>query len=507
MQKESLKSQVAKSYFWNFLMLFIIKLGGLLFVIIAARILLPAQYGIYSLAIATAFVVFSLAVPGSTQALSKYLAESISKKDNKSSLYFKYLFRINLILGIASALLVLILAFPLAFFIFSKPEILIPLFICALYIFLLAIQNFYESAFYAIKKVNYLTVKEIFAQAIKIGLILLWVMVFSSQYRIYIILFSLIFSSIFSSIFLSISLRKEAKFIYSDSKKSIDKVKVLSFIKGLVGSNISSIGFYYAHTIILGIFLSSLYIGYYSAAISIMGGLYGFMVAGNILLPVFAQIRKQSIPDAFNSVFKYLSLISIPFIFGSFILGKYLIVAVYGYDYLQASVPLIFLSFLVFEYPISDAIKSLFYAEEMPKKVMNISIISTILNIILIFTFILLLLSYSSQFWAMVGVAIATLISRLFILTLLWIEAKKDFGIYFKTKNLLLPIISGAVMAIILYVLNNYMISDMNLLVGILEVIFGGAIYFGLMFLLKGITKEDFSLIKKLYSSIKSGNF
>ena len=51
-------------------------------------------------------------------------------------------------------------------------------------------------------------------------------------------------------------------------------------------------------------------------------------------------------------------------------------------------------------------------------------------------------------------------------------------------------------MALFLLVFNNYV--DMNLWYGLIEIIIGGTIYFGVLFLTKGATKEDWKLVKSL---------
>ena len=93
----------------------------------------------------------------------------------------------------------------------------------------------------------------------------------------------------------------------------------------------------------------------------------------------------------------------------------------------------------------------------------------------------------------MAGAAIATVISRYLYLISLSIFAKKKLSIEFKLSYLTKPLLASLVMFFILFIFNNY-IEDMNIILGIFEVILGIIIYFTVMFLIKGVTKEEFLL-------------
>ena len=69
----------------------------------------------------------------------------------------------------------------------------------------------------------------------------------------------------------------------------------------------------------LGWFLPSEFVGFYSAAFTLIGSIYSFMLISEVLLPVFTQMNKNNLPNSFNRVLKYIFLISIPIVFGSFI--------------------------------------------------------------------------------------------------------------------------------------------------------------------------------------------
>ncbi len=494
-----LTNQVVKNYFWNFFMMFLGRFGGMIFIIIAARLLLPEEYGIYALATAVALFLISITNKGSNQTLSKYLSEDLGRNDKKlAAAHFKFLFRVKLLISFSSAIILFALAYPLTFLVFRKPGLLIPLFISAIYLICLSFQNFYEYAFYALKKVKYLTAKEAIFQLSKIVLIIVFLTLFAKKYSTSLIIFALILSSSIAILFLSFNLKREAKFIFQKPDKNIEKKGIIKFMSSVIFSNLSTIVFSYIDIITIGIFLAAEYSGYYSVSFAIIGGLYSFISMACILLPIFTQIKKENLSRAFNEVFKYLSMLSVPIIFGVAVLGGYVLRLAYGSEYLQATPALIILSLLVFEFPVTDALISLFYAGGFPKKVIRASVIATFLNIFLNVVLVLTFLTFSTEIWAMAGVSIATVISRLFILVTLSIEARKTLNIHYNLKLLLKPLFASLVMASLILLINFY-VKDMTLLLGIFEIILGALVYFLVMILLKGITKEDFQLLKLLH--------
>jgi hypothetical protein len=98
---------------------------------------------------------------------------------------------------------------------------------------------------------------------------------------------------------------------------------------------------------------------------------------------------------------------------------------------------------------------------------------------------------------AMIGAAIATLISRFFYLFSLGKMSKKRFGIEFKSKYWMKPLISSIIMFGVIFIF-NLNVTDMTISLGIMEILMGGLIYFISMLILKGIEKEDFLMIKGL---------
>lgn len=471
------------------------KIGGLIFIILIARFLLPEKFGIYNLVIAITMIILTFTNFGTNQTLLKYVSESLGKGDSKkATAYYRFILKIKVLFAIISFFLLLFLAYPLSFFIFRKPDLFIPLLVASFYLLVLFFQTFYEALFYVFGNVKFLTIKEAILQFSKIFFVMVFFLFLGKTVSLTI--FSLILSYLIVLLILVYYLKKNNGFIFEKTDKVVDKKQVVKFVKYVIFSSISLTIFSAVDTVVLGAFVTLNYLGYYSAAILIIFGFVTMLSFSNLLLPIFTNMKDKDLSSAFNRVLRYLSIISIPIIFGVFVLGSYLLRVVYGYGYLEATLPLIVLSLLIFETPITGNLKALLFAKEKQKAVAKIVFFAVILNIVLNLAFIIYLLRIS-EVLAITGAAAATVISRAFILFSLIILSRKKLNLSLNFKPVVKPLFSAAIMGIVIFFINKS-IGDMNVLYGILEIFVGVLVYFGLMFLMRGISKKDFYLIKEI---------
>ena len=94
------------------------------------------------------------------------------------------------------------------------------------------------------------------------------------------------------------------------------------------------------------------------------------------------------------------------------------------------------------------------------------------------------------------AVALSTSLSRILLLGILIFQVNKQFNFKVKGIGLRAPIFSTLIMSVSLFLFNHFI--NMNIWMGILEIIIGVGIYFTVLILMKGLTKEDFKLIKSL---------
>jgi len=122
-------------------------------------------------------------------------------------------------------------------------------------------------------------------------------------------------------------------------------------------------------------------------------------------------------------------------------------------------------------------------------------ITALLINIFLNYVVIKYLINFSQEY-AIVGAAIATTFSNLFYLLVLATTSKKLFNTKIDLKVIFKSLFAGIIMVIGLILFSTTF--DINIYLGILEILFGALIYFSVLFLIKGITKEDAEIFKGL---------
>jgi O-antigen/teichoic acid export membrane protein len=105
------------------------------------------------------------------------------------------------------------------------------------------------------------------------------------------------------------------------------------------------------------------------------------------------------------------------------------------------------------------------------------------LNILVIYLF------KGKPLFIIAGVGLATSLSRLILLGLLIFYAKKEFNFKVKGIGLRAPIFSTLIMSAFLLVFNH--LVDMNIFLGVVEIVLGAGIYLIVLIVLNGLTKEE----------------
>lgn len=496
-KKESIKEGLIKNSFWSFIAGFINRLGTLIFTIIVARILMPENYGLYSIVFSVAMVFYTFTDLGVNNAFVRYISFAISRNKKKISSYYRYLLKIKFFLAITTSLCLFILSYPLAIYVFRNSSLFLPLVAASFYIFALSFEGFYSQIFYSTNNAGYLTFREFLSQTCRIILMVFVLYFVASSYQIIGLFISLTLSSALLILFSLAYLKKLLPTIREKSDYNIDKKAVRRFIGFLTIASISSVFLSYIDSILLGLFVSPEFVGYYRAAFSLVLGIIGLTSFPNLVfLSTFTKMNSKKQEQLFSKAFKYLAVFSIPSTFALVILGKYFIRLFYGYAYLPSALPLIFLSFLILPAVCVYLCLSLFSANEKPQVFAKLILTTSILNVFLNLIFIKLFLTIS-PLWAVAGASIATLLSWVFYFVASFYYLKKEVGIRPPIKHILRPLVSSLIMSLfLLYYLSLF--TDITILSGIGAVFLGMIIYLVSMYFLKGLTSEDLSLIKRL---------
>ncbi|MCX8159233.1 MAG: flippase [Candidatus Pacearchaeota archaeon] len=499
MLSEDEKRSFVKNSAWQFLSSIVNRIGALIFVIILARFLQPEGYGIYSIVLSTAMIFYTFADLGINSALVRYLSYSISKNKKAMSAYYRYLFKMKFYLSLGISLIFLILAYPLATYVFKNNALLIPFLVSAGYIFILSFEGFYTQIFYSLERVEYIGLKEIISQFLRISFALVIFYLVAYSYYIVGIFISFSLISIILLVFSLYYLKKLIPEIFEKKENGflIDRHKILRFVGWLTIASISGVFYAYVDSIMLGIFLKPEFVGYYRAAFSLVNSVVAFVLAPvSILLPIFTKIEKKGMENSVNMIIKYILIFGVPAVFGLVVLGKYFIRLFYGYSYLPASIPLYFLSFSILFSVYTAVLLQMFSAREKPQFFAMAIVVTSTINIVLNYILIKSLMKIS-EIWAMNGAAIASLVSLGIYLGSVVYFSKKEFKIKVSFKPMIKPLIASIMMAGIVFYLVS-LFKDITILSGIVIIFVGVVVYFLIMIAIGGVKKEDLILLKKI---------
>ena len=408
------------------------KAGGLIFTIILARVLMPELFGLYSLALSTILLFISFADLGIGTALMRFISEAIAKGNPKKAKgYVSYLFKIKFFLVAIVAGILAITAKFIANNYYQKP-IFLALLAGSLYILVRGFISFIRSIFQALNNFRSPFFWEIFFQITRIIIVPLTILVFLNyspldSTLITFIILALSFSWLLTLTFIFLFFRKKLSFLYLDSEKvkKGEQKKIKKFILPLSAMALSGIFFGYVDIIILGRFVLAEFIGQYRAAFSLVAAIAPLIVFSTVFLPIFSRIKGERLEKAFKKALKISLFLSLIVAILVFVFSSLIIKIVFGDAYLIASPLLKLLSVIIISYPITSIYVTYLFSKGKSGIVAKLLILSTILNIVLNYLFVIWLIDYS-YLAAVFGVSIATIISKGIYLTGLIIARRKN---------------------------------------------------------------------------------
>lgn len=496
MEKKS-KDSLIKNIFYSIFTGTFSKIGALIFTIIVARILTPESFGTYSLALTIILIFYFLSDFGIGTTMIKYLSEIITKKDKKQiRSRFIFLLKYKILLSILISALLFFSSGILAAF-FKKPEIIPLLQVGSIYLFLYSIYTINLYLFSAFQKVKYSAISESIFQISRIALIFIFILWFRTIEMIFIVLsISLLFSIIYSGKII----HNNYSYILKGKKEPVERKRMMRFSTILTLGSFSMLVFSNIDKLVLGYFLNVEFVGYYNAIATLVGGVLGLISLNAVFLPLFVQLNKERLNIAFKKTFHYLSIIAFPISIGLAFILLPLIKLFYGGEYVPKEFEFallltsIFLSLTILETIFSSLYKVLFDSEEKPKipAITNFvtAMVNIVLNIILIYYLIEINPSYG-----LIGVSLATFLSRYSGMFFMMIVSRKKMGIFPDLNSILKPFFASLIMLIYLIIFDYFV--KLNVFNGILMISTGAIIYFAMIFLLKATSlKEIKELIK-----------
>lgn len=403
-----------KNSIFQILSIIALKGGSILFTIIVARMLLPDLFGLYSLALNTIVLISAFSDLGVGTTLIRFVSRELAKKRNNAGSYVDYLLKIKMRLTMLVSFVIIVSAYFLANVYYHKP-IFFALIAGGLYIIFNSLSVFYSSLFQALNKFQINVYKEIIFQIARLILVPSAILLMVGKSTEVLLFF----------IFLAISISYAIGLVYlyickpnlSKSKELLtpERKEVLRLILPLSATTISALFFGYVDTVMLGGFVESKYIGYYSAAMMLVSSISSLMGFSSALFPIFSRLNKEKLKLGLKKVLAISVPLCIIAIIATIFLSNIIVLIIYGSSFSPAVFLMQILSFIILLDPLISIYTGYHIAMKNQGYVAKYLLITAILNIGLNLLFITQGLRIS-QYSALIGAAIAIFISRIIYL-------------------------------------------------------------------------------------------
>ena len=494
--KKNYKKIATKNAVFNTSTKIISKIGSLIFTIIIARTLLPELFGIYSIILSIALNAITFTDLGIDATIVRYFSEAMGQnKIEKARSYFRYLAKIKIKITFIIITLILLFSKIIANQIFNKPALFYPIIFSTLYILTNSIYGIFLGILYATNDLKKIPIIEMLNQTLKIIFSIIIITILSTNLKVSGIFLAYALSLFGAGILVLKTIIKKNKKLIIGKISKIEKLRIKKYLSYMSIASISLIFFGAIDTIMLGLFVSAKFIGLYKAALSLVLAIAVFPAISSSLLPIFTQIDNRKLERGFKKISKYLFILAIPITTGLIILGKDILLAIYGIKFIEATKTLIVLSPLIITFALTELYSGILQAKEQSKILAKQTIIALIINIILNYVAIINLIKINQEM-AIIGVGISTVISRIIYLNLIRKKTNKIAKLKIYKSPIMKSLFATMIMATFLITFNKLIL--INIWIGTIEIILASGIYFGIMLLIKGIKKEDIYLFKSL---------
>ncbi|MFA4907215.1 MAG: flippase [archaeon] len=468
-----------------------IKLANLFLVVYLTRLLLPADFGLYSWIISIALLADVFADLGAASTMIRFLNNALSRgKKKEAASYFVFSFRLKIIASATVFALMMLFADVIATAVFHKPVLAMPIRLSALLMLAYTFTSFFQVFFIAIQRNEYVFLGNLLQAISKIALMVGLVILLGSfvgaiiGYALALVLTLILFVGIF--------LRNYGFLAFGGGISSEKRLGRFAFFSAI--SSFSIVIFANVDILMISALLPIENVGFYSIAMSWAASI-GALVPMFLLFPVFSELASKPLEhlrNAFSVFFKYILLLIVPAAFGLAYFSRPLVELLYRSQYAIVVPPILFvLAFLVLFNSLSSVFMSVFDSLEKPEISAKIFFAGIILDVVLNYFFILR--------FGVIGAAYATLISYFAMCVAFFALLRPVAGISLKWKPVLVPVASSALMYLALVLLP----SPRSVLIAAAYLVFGIIIYAALVFGFGGTNRKE---IEYIVSRIRNRN-
>lgn len=461
-------------------------LKGLILLPILTKTLGAESYGIWAQILVTVSLLMPLALLQLESAMTRFLTAEENKE--KICKGVSSIFIIVMLTAFFISLLLFILAEPLAAAVFGGVSATYFVKITAFLVLVTTLDMIilrYFISFRQMERYSGFMILQVIGEVLLIGYLVL------SGYGLFGALVSLLLIRIFTFIIGILLVKSEVKF----TTPSLSVIKpYLAFSLPLVPTQLSWWLVTSGDRYVIGYFLGARSVGIYSASYT-LGNLISFLYApiALILFPAITNLyENNNIPEVkmhLKYALKFFLMIAIPSLFGLTILSKSLLGILTTSEFIGAYmvVPIVALGALLFSVGMffTDILK-LFKRTAIISLVFGSSaLINLIMNIFLV------------PLIGIFGAAIATLVTFAILFSTLAFISFKDFSFDWDPGFILKSIASSVVMGLLIFHFNPA--GAINV---VISIIIGAIIYFGILILLKGFTREEYVFVKDILRGV-----
>jgi len=422
---------------------------------------------------------------GLDYATTRFLAPEKDKE--KVSKHFSSILATTSLIALAVSVLLFILSKPLATAVFGGADATFYIQISALLVFLTAIDQIMLNYFVGFQQIRRYSIFLILQTVGEVALICYLVL---SGFGLFGAIISLLIAGALTSVIGFLWIRADIKI----SKPSFSAIKpylpyTLPLLPTILCYWFISLGDRY----VIGYFMGASAVGIYSAAYGLGAVLAFFHVPlGSVLFPAMVKsYENNKVPEVktyLSYSLKLFLLLAIPSFLGLSLLSKSLLVTLATSEFAEAYmvVSIVALATLLFHCSsFNTYVLNLFKETKKVGIVFGASaLINVILNIILV------------PLMGIVGAAVATLVTFMVHLFVLSKLSSKRLSYDIDFKFIGKSIAASVPMAFVVWKLNPY--GTVNILVSIA---IAAAIYFGILTLLRGFTREEFRFLKGFFKT------
>lgn len=443
---------------------------GLVVVALMSRYLGQKGFGEYSIILVFLYMVLAVSDLG----LYSILSREIAKIENNENKIISSIFGLRIL----SALLFFIISFVVLYFLPYSKDIKIGILIASPGFLFLSANQLLMGVFQKHFKTIWPMISDVIMRIMQLVFVFLFI-----NFKMSLLFFALAISlgALFGFFSNMIFARKLVKFSFvfdfNLSKEILKKSWPLAV------SSILTLVYFKMDTFLLSLMKPSADVGIYSAAYKVFEGLLFFPAAfSGLMLPLMSGVansKREQFKIFFKKALDFLVIAALPIMVGGFVLSQKIVFLIGGTEFLVASLPLKILMIAIFFVFLGNLFGNAVIALDKQRKMVYIYgagvFISVLFNLIFI------------PYYSYLATSFATLITEIAVNSIMFFIIIREIKYWPLDGRFLKASLASLIMGVLLY-LN----LDWNIIV---LIFFGAIVYLVILFLLKGVSKEEIKLI------------